>query len=321
MVVVTGGAGFIGSHLIEALNRAGIDNIIVVDDIVPAHKSRNLERLRFQDVIGIDLFPAMLAKNRFGKSLQMFLHEGALTDTLEDNASKLMARNLEYSTVLLNFAVANKIPFVYASSAAVYGSGPDFSETAGEKKPLNSYGMSKLLFDQRVLAALPHAGSTVAGLRYFNVYGSNEAHKGRMASMVYQAYRQLRETGVVRLFAGTDGFADGEQARDFVYVADVVDINLFFAMGKQKTGIYNVGTGQARRFNEVAGCWISQMGCGEVEYTPMPEHIRRNYQSFTRADLARLRRCGYRKAFIPLEDGIALLFEAFQNETKDGLAK
>jgi len=307
MFVVTGGAGFIGSHLVRGLNRRGADNIMIVDDANGSAKQRNLDGCHFRDMIPIAAFPSLLQNGKFRKSITTLFHQGAITDTLASDTSRLMVRNFEYSKELLNHAVTQRIPFVYASSAAVYGAGPMFSEDAVNEAPLNGYGWSKLYFDRYVRTILPAADSTVVGLRYFNVYGKNERHKGRMASMVFQAGQQVQRHGRVRLFAGTGGVADGEQRRDFVSVEDVVDVNLFFAMGNRKGGLYNVGTGCSRSFNEIAQIWISHLGTGEVAYFRMPDPIRETYQNLTQADLTKLRSAGYKKAFMSAEEGIAAM--------------
>jgi ADP-L-glycero-D-manno-heptose 6-epimerase len=200
---------------------------------------------------------------------------------------------------------------VYASSAAVYGASKAFEISRENERPLNLYGQSKLDFDNHVRAIVASAESIVAGLRYFNVYGPRESHKGKMASMVYQLYRQLKASGRARLFTGTDGYADGEQRRDFVYVGDVVRVNLALAEGPMRKGIFNVGTGQARSFNEVARTIIGRIGAGEIEYVPFPASLAGRYQSFTEADLSGLRSAGYGENFVSLEEGIAKSVEAW----------
>lgn len=316
MVIVTGGAGFIGSHLVQGLNRHGVDDIIIIDEIDQPHKMSNLSGCHFQEVIPIAKFPDLLHKDKFGKAITAIFHQGAITDTLDSDVARFMACNCDYSRKLLTHAVRRRIPFIYASSAAVYGAGPVFSEDPANETPLNCYGLSKLYFDRTVRNILPTADSTVVGLRYFNVYGGNEQHKGGMASMVFQTGWQLQQQGRVHLFKGTDGVPDGEQRRDFVYVEDVVDVNLFVAGNDRKLGIYNVGTGRTHSFNEVAGVWTSLLGAGETKYVTMPEHIRKTYQNFTQADLTKLRRAGYTKDFVCLEDGIANLYGDWRRSSR-----
>jgi ADP-L-glycero-D-manno-heptose 6-epimerase len=223
---------------------------------------------------------------------------------MEYDGRFMMENNFTFSKKLLEFALTANIPFVYASSAAVYGGSRDFAEEPANERPLNVYGYSKLAFDQHVRRLLPHAGSTVVGLRYFNVYGPRETQKGSMASMAYQLYGQLRQGGVARLFEGTNGYGDGEQLRDFVFVDDVAEVNFFFAESDGRRGIYNVGTGQARSFNDIARTLIKLLGRGEIEYIPFPEDLTGKYQSFTQADLTELRAAGYDRPFTDLETGL-----------------
>jgi len=224
-----------------------------------------------------------------------------------------MENNLTFSKTMLKFALNREAPFVYASSAAVYGTNKTTREVPGNERPLNVYGFSKLAFDQVVRRILPEVSSTVVGLRYFNVFGPRETHKGRMASMIYQLSRQLTDTGKARLFEGTDGYADGEQRRDFVFVGDVVKVNLFFADGPDAKGIFNVGTGRSRSFNAVARTLIKLTGGGEIEYVPFPAALEGKYQSFTEADLTALRDAGYDEPFTSLENGIAQAVKAWQS--------
>jgi ADP-L-glycero-D-manno-heptose 6-epimerase len=215
----------------------------------------------------------------------------------------------------LQFALANKIPLVYASSAAVYGSSSAFAPSRENERPLNLYGLSKLAFDNHVRSVVARSESTVAGLRYFNVYGPRESHKGKMASMVYQLYQQLKSSGRARLFKGTGGYADGEQRRDFVFVGDVVRVNLALAEGPVRCGVFNVGTGRARSFNDIANIVIARLGAGAIDYVPVPENVVDKYQSFTQADLSGLRHAGYAENFSSLEDGIAQSIDAWNQES------
>ena len=305
MYIVTGGAGFIGSNVVKALNRRGITDILVVDNLSRSEKFRNLADLTIRDYLDKRELRQRLENGTFDVKAEAILHNGACSDTMESDGRYMLDNNFGDSKALLSHALKHRIPFVYASSAATYGASPDFAVDPANERPLNVYGWSKLLFDQHVRPLLPHIESTVVGLRYFNVYGPREHHKGRMMSVLHQLLRQLRETGICRLFEGTDGYGDGEQVRDFVFVDDIVDINLFFAEGPLRRGIYNAGTGEARSFNAIARTLIRLLGSGRIEYIPFPDALRGKYQSFTQADVASLREAGYAKPFTGLEDGIA----------------
>ena len=305
MYIVTGGAGFIGSNVVKALNRRGITDILVVDNLSRSEKFRNLADLTIRDYLDKRELRQRLENGTFDVKAEAILHNGACSDTMESDGRYMLDNNFGDSKALLSHALKHRIPFVYASSAATYGASPDFAVDPANERPLNVYGWSKLLFDQHVRPLLPHIESTVVGLRYFNVYGPREHHKGRMMSVLHQLLRQLHETGVCRLFEGTDGYGNGEQVRDFVFVDDIVDINLFFAEGPLRRGIYNAGTGEARSFNAIACALIGLLGSGRIEYIPFPDALRGKYQSFTQADVASLREAGYAKPFTRLEDGIA----------------
>jgi ADP-L-glycero-D-manno-heptose 6-epimerase len=305
MFLVTGGAGFIGSQIVKELNLRGTSDIVVVDRLGRGDSYLNLCDCRIADYLDADEFLRLAERGELPDKVHAILHQGACTDTMETDGRYMMSTNFSFSKAVLRYALERSIPLVYASSAATYGGCETFREAPEFEKPLNVYGYSKLVFDQYVRRVMPSALSPVVGLRYFNVYGPRETHKGRMASMVYQLYRQLRDTGVARLFEGSDGYGDGEQRRDFVYVGDVVKINLFFAEGTLRKGIVNVGTSQSRTFNDIAGTLVALLGRGAIEYIPMPESIRGKYQSFTEADLAALRLLGYQESFASLEDGIA----------------
>jgi ADP-L-glycero-D-manno-heptose 6-epimerase len=312
MWIVTGGAGFIGSNIVQALNGKGHSDILIVDR--PKKDFGNLRDLRFADLLQPEEFLEVLHRKALPSGIEAILHQGACADTTCTDERFMMDNNVSFSNAVLHFAIERKIPLVYASSAATYGANINFRESPENEAPLNLYGRSKLIFDNYVRSILPSIASTVAGLRYFNVYGPRETYKGRMASMIYQLYGQLRRDGRARLFEGSGGFAAGEQRRDFVSVADIIDVNLFFAGGPVRKGIFNVGTGQARTFNEVVKQLTRSLGKGAVEYIPFPDGLREKYQSHTQADITALRAAGYTHDFLSLEDGIARATQAWQNE-------
>ena len=302
MFIVTGGAGFIGSQLVQELNRRGHTDILVVDNLERSEKFRNLSDLVIQDYLDKRVFRARLEAG-FDLKVEAIFHNGACSDTMGGDGRYMLENNFGDSKAVLQYALARGIPMVYASSAAVYGQGP-FQPVPSSERPLNVYGYSKLLFDQHVRHLMADVRSPLVGLRYFNVYGPREGHKGRMMSVLHQLLRQLRETGACGLFTGTDGYGDGEQKRDFVFVGDIVDLNLDFALGPMRKGIFNAGTGQARSFNAIARTLIGLLGQGRIDYIPFPDSLRGKYQSFTEADLGTLRAAGYAREFTTLEEGI-----------------
>ena len=305
MIVVTGGAGFIGSNLVHELNETGQSDILVVDNLTAAEKFRNLVRARITDYQDKEDFAkALRGSSAWLDQIEVVLHQGACSSTMESDGRYMLRNNYQYSKELLEFCLERKIPIIYASSAAVYGAGSPFREEPGTENPLNVYGYSKALFDSLVLRLLPGAASQVVGLRYFNVYGPREAHKGPMASIVLQLDDQLSRGDKVRLFGPTRGYEAGEQRRDFIFVKDVVRVALWFWSNPDKSGIFNCGTGSSRTFNEVASQVIRTRGHGEIEYIPFPDSLRGHYQSYTEADLTQLRECGYSPEFVPLEEGI-----------------
>ncbi len=303
MILVTGAAGFIGSNLIWGLNRAGERDIVAVDDLSQGEKYRNLQLGEIADYWDKDKFRWFIEQNRaFSPKLTAVFHQGACTDTTEWNGKLMMETNFEYSKLLLNYCLHHRIPLIYASSAAVYGLSRHTHEDQ-ESQALNVYGYSKLLFDRYWQRHFPQPSSPVVGLRYFNVYGPGETHKGKMASLVLQWRRQLLQTGTIKLFGEYDGFAAGEQRRDFIHVNDVVAVNLW-ALNSGLSGIFNVGTGNSRTFNELANCLLAHYGQGECRYIPFPDNLRGAYQSHTQANLTRLRQAGYQQEFMPLELGV-----------------
>jgi ADP-L-glycero-D-manno-heptose 6-epimerase len=290
--------------VVQELNRRGHTDILVVDNLERPEKALNLSDLIIRDYLDKRAFRAMLDAGKFGPKVEAIFHNGACSDTMGGDGRYMMENNFGDAKAVLGYALAKGIPMVYASSAATYGASPSFAPVPGNERPLNVYGYSKLLFDQHVRQLGPVA-SPLVGLRYFNVYGPREGHKGRMMSVLHQLLRQLRETGACRLFGAAGGYAAGEQKRDFVYVGDIVDLNLHFAQGPMVQGIFNAGTGQARSFNAIAETLIRCLGRGRIEYIPFPENLQGKYQSFTQADLGTLRAAGYGRDFTALEDGIA----------------
>jgi len=304
LIIVTGGAGFIGSNIVRSLNRRGIDDIVVVDDLQDGRKFANLRDCRISEYCDKDALLGFLRTGRFDRPTAIF-HQGACAVTTEWDGRYMMDVNYRYSIELLEFCVSQKVPLIYASSAAVYGASTTFGETDREsERPLNVYGYSKLLFDQYVRRQVQLANSQIVGLRYFNVYGPGETFKGRMASVAFHLHRQLLETGEVRLFDGHDGYAAGEQRRDFVYVSDVANVNLWMLDHPQVSGIFNVGTGRAATFNEIARALLNWHGAGNISYIPFPEDLKSRYQSFTQADIGALRRVGYEGTFKTVDEGV-----------------
>jgi ADP-L-glycero-D-manno-heptose 6-epimerase len=305
MIVVTGGCGFIGSNLVKALNDRGRSDVLVVDNLSNGVKFRNLVDCEVQDYLDKDDFLTRIVQGVDpGGHIDAIFHLGACSSTTEWDGRYMMRNNYEYSKALLHHCLVRGIPFIYASSASVYGSGTVFREERAHEAPLNVYGYSKFLFDQYVRRLMPQARSQIAGLRYFNVYGPREQHKGSMASVAFHFNQQLIETGRVRLFEGSDGYADGEQRRDFVFVGDTVAVKLWLLDNPGCSGIYNLGTGRSQSFNDVARAVIAWHGNGEIEYIPFPEHLRGRYQSFTQADIAALRAAGFADPFRTVEQGV-----------------
>ena len=312
--VVTGAAGFIGSRIVEALNRAGVTDIVAVDNLSRSAKVANLTRLEIADFLDKGEFLQRL--DSFDGAVEAVLHQGACSDTMELDGRYMMENNYRYSKTLLDWCQEAEVPLLYASSASVYGAGAEFREERACERPLNVYGYSKFLFDQLVRRALPGKTAQIAGFRYFNVYGPNEAHKGRMASVAFHAYNQLAAAGKVQLFEGSAGYGNGEQRRDFVHVDDVVDVNLWFLEHREVSGIFNCGSGRAQTFNQLAAATINSVQGTEhtarelaqrgfIEYIPFPAGLKERYQSFTEADLSRLRAAGYRGEFKTVEHGVA----------------
>mgnify|MGYP002760606335 CR=1 FL=1 len=304
MIVVTGGAGFIGSNLVHALNRHGHDDVLVVDELIQGQKFLNIRDARISDYLDHEDFLDWLVENG-DTGVEAIFHLGACSDTTEWDGRYMMDNNYQFSKEALEIAITYEIPFIYASSAAVYGNSTEFEERIGDERPLNVYGYSKALFDRYVARRLPHARSQIAGLRYFNVYGPREQHKGRMASIAWHMRGQLLEQGVVKLFEGSHGYADGEQLRDFVHVDDVVNLKLWLLDHPNVSGVFNAGTGNAEPFNAVARAVIDHYQTGEIEYIPFPDDLRDAYQSYTCADLNKLRSVGFELPFRDVASGVA----------------
>jgi len=305
MIIVTGGAGFIGSNIVKGLNDIGIKNIIIVDKLRNQNKWKNLVGLKFEDFIDKDAFLDILRQNKI-PHISAIIHMGACSSTTETDADYLMQNNFKYSKKIFLYCKRRKIPLIYASSAATYGDGSQgYDDALFDLKPLNMYGYSKKLFDDYMREHFDNSFQCV-GLKFFNVFGPNEYHKGTMASMVFHGYNQIVKTGKVKLFKSENpNFKDGEQKRDFIYVKDAVKIVLFFLHNKDKSGIFNVGTGIARTFNDMMiATFAALKKKPNIDYIDMPEHLRGKYQYFTQAKMDKMIKAGYTQAFYTLEEGV-----------------
>lgn len=300
MIVVTGGAGFIGSNIVKALNQIGYNDILVVDNLKDGTKYANLVDLNITDYMDKeDFITSIVAGDDFG-DIDAVFHEGACSSTTEWDGKYMMDNNYQYSKELLHYCIERTIPFLYASSAATYGGRTEnFIEDRQYEQPLNVYGYSKFLFDQYVRALLPQAESQICGFRYFNVYGPREGHKGGMASVVFHLNNQINAGENPKLFAGSEGFK-----RDFVYVGDVAAVNLWFWQNSV-SGIFNCGTGRAESFQAAADAVLDYHKKGQLEYIPFPEKLKGRYQAYTQADLTQLRAAGYQQPFKTVAEGVA----------------
>ena len=324
MIVVTGAAGFVGSNIVRGLNRRGHTNILAVDDLTDGDKFVNLVSGQIADYMHKDDFRRGVLEGVL-PGVRAVFHQGACSDTTERNGQFMMDNNYRVSLELFEYCQSHKIPFIYASSAAVYGAGPVYVEDLANERPLNVYGYSKFLFDQVVRARMGSLTAQVVGLRYFNVYGPQEQHKGRMASVAFHNMNQFLAEGYVRLFGGWDGYADGGQLRDFISVDDVVDVNLHFLEHSKVSGIFNCGTGRAQPFNDVARAVVNAMRGiqgkpalsleelvkqGLLRYIEFPEDLKGRYQSYTQADVRALRQAGFTAPMRDVQKGVTQYVQA-----------
>ena len=303
-IIVTGGAGMIGSNIIEGLNKSGHNDIIVVDHLKDGKKFRNISNLDISDYYDKKDFISLIKERDDFGQIDAVYHEGACSNTLELDGQYMMKNNYQYSKVLLHYCLDRKIPFFYASSAATYGDSTVYKENLENENPINIYGYSKYLFDQYVRLHESSFESQVVGFRYFNVYGPKEQHKGSMASVAFHFNNQIEAGENPKLFEGSGGFDNGEQRRDFIFVGDVVKINLWMMAHSEVSGIFNIGTGNSQSFNEVANSVINYHGKGEINYIPFPDELKDNYQSFTEADLTKLRTTGFDGSFKTVQEGV-----------------
>ena len=319
-IIVTGAAGFIGSNIVKALNRRGETDIIAVDNLTNGHKFRNLADCDIAHYLDKHEFIRQVREHLVPHDIRAVFHQGACSNTMEHNGQYMMENNYQYSLDLLDWCQDERIPFLYASSAAVYGKGTAFREERTLEKPLNVYGYSKFLFDQVVRRRIAQGlTAQVVGFRYFNVYGMREQHKGRMASVAYHHFNQYRSQGYVNLFGAYENYGNGEHSRDFISVEDVAKVNLYFFDNFEKSGIFNLGTGRSQPFNDLAAATVNACRAAEgkpklslaelveqqlIRYTPFPEDLAGKYQSFTQADTEKRRAAGYADDFYTVEQGV-----------------
>ena len=319
-IIVTGAAGFIGSNIVKALNRRGETDIIAVDNLTNGHKFRNLADCDIAHYLDKHEFIRQVREHLVPHDIRAVFHQGACSNTMEHNGQYMMENNYQYSLDLLDWCQDERIPFLYASSAAVYGKGTAFREERALEKPLNVYGYSKFLFDQVVRRRIAQGlTAQIVGFRYFNVYGMREQHKGRMASVAYHHFNQYRSQGYVNLFGAYENYGNGEHSRDFISVEDVAKVNLYFFDNFEKSGIFNLGTGRSQPFNDLAAATVNACRAAEgkpklslaelveqqlIRYIPFPEDLAGKYQSFTQADTEKLRAAGYADDFYTVEQGV-----------------
>ena len=318
MIIVTGSNGFIGSNLIKGLNEIGHKDIIAVDDQDDPELKENIAHCDIQDFLNIDEFINLIRNNEIdGTKIRAIFHQGACSNTMEWDADFLYKNNLSYSKELLNFSQKTKTSLIYASSASVYGAGKIFEESVENEDPINLYAYSKFKFDQLVRQELIKSETQIVGLRYFNVYGPQEQHKGTMASVAFHLHNQLKDNEEIKLFEGSDGYDDGEQRRDFIYVEDVVKVNLWFLENQKVSGIFNVGTGKSQTFNEVAHSVINWNKRGKINYVPFPEKLKGAYQSYTQANISKLRKAGYKDEFLNVQEGVKKYLDRLESWPKN----
>jgi ADP-L-glycero-D-manno-heptose 6-epimerase len=308
MIIVTGGAGLIGSAIVKALNKQGNNNIIIVDNLNHAHKKNNLSLLQYNKYYDKHIFlkelPAL-------QNITAILHQGACSSTTETNETYLQQNNVDYSITLLNYCIEKSIPFIYASSASVYGNGEKgFDDASNDYYPINGYANSKLAIDKYVTSVLlqQKISNKVIGLRYFNVYGNGEAHKQHMSSVVFKFYEAYNSNKPIQLFEGSNKIL-----RDFISVEDIVAVNLFCLQQKVVSGVYNVGTGKAASFLTLAQCFQTQYQSAVLEEIPFPEHLKNKYQYFTEAKMEKLISQGYSNKFLDIKEGVQLYLQQLQN--------
>ena len=313
MILVTGAAGFIGTNLLKGLNQLGYKEIVAVDDLTNGYKFTNLSAVTISDYLDKDHFRQQLSSQYLKNlNIEVIYHQGACSETTQWDGKFMMDNNFEFSKELFMASQEARIPFIYASSAAVYGGKNSFEESQTQLRPLNVYGYSKLLFDdyvQKTALQSPVLQSPVYGLRYFNVYGPYETYKGSMASVPYHLFQQYQKRETIKLFGAYDGYQAGEQKRDFIFVDDVVRVNIWFFSKLPQSGIYNCGTGTAKSFNNIAAVFTSRYDDAELQFIEFPEHLKDSYQSFTQADLTKLRSIGYDAEFISVEQGVSLYLD------------
>ena len=318
MIVVTGSNGFIGSNLIKGLNEIGYKDIIAVDDQDDPKLKENIAHCDIEEFVNVDEFINLIRNNEIeGTKIRAIFHQGACSNTMEWDADFLYKNNLLYSKELLNFSKKTKTPLIYASSASVYGAGKIFEESVENEDPINLYAYSKFKFDQLVRQELIKSETQIVGLRYFNVYGPQEQHKGTMASVAFHLHNQLKDNNEIKLFEGSDGYDNGEQRRDFIYVEDVVKVNLWFLENQKVSGIFNVGTGKSQTFNEVAHSVINWNKKGKINYVPFPEKLKGAYQSYTQADISKLRKAGYKDEFLNVQEGVKKYLDRLESWPKN----
>ena len=305
MIVVTGGAGFIGSNLVYSLNKKGLKDILIVEELdTYTKKFNNLKNLDYLDCIDKDSFLDKIKNNKYSNNIEYIFHLGACSKTTEPDRDYILSTNLYYSKDILKYCANNKTPLIYASSASVYGSGTKFYENQENESYLNHYAESKLMFDQYYRDNLSKITSQVVGLRYFNVFGPREHHKEGMSSVVYNFYNQMMASKSINLFKGSHGYKDGEQRRDFIFVDDTINVKLWFLKNSNVSGIYNVGTGISRAFNDIANAVIKYFNHGKINYIDFPNNLESQYQAYTQADMTSLRKSGYLDNFTTLESGV-----------------